>query len=152
MAWYAVWENADGRLDSTGTLPPDPVILAERNKSFADFGTPQDVRKWNPVAHDFSTPLANPASILDPQRFWNRWTPAERQTLYTFIACGRLNPPATPAATVTPSANQVQMGEFAGYAQRAHTIDCNDAYIQASVNAAETFGILAAGRAAVILA
>lgn len=134
MAWFAVWRTADGELVSTGTVLAEP--LPTGLASF-DFTNPQ-TGIWNKVTHVFNAaPVLK--SVLTLRQFWDRWTQAERESLMNL--------------QLTGTATQKQkLGAFKDYVHDCGLVDCNDAYIQTCVNLAESAGILAAGRAAVILA
>jgi hypothetical protein len=77
--------------------------------------------------------------VLSPKAFWDRWTQAERESLVNLQQTG----------TQTQK-NKLQA--FKDYVSVSGVVDCNDSYIQTMVNLAESAGIIAAGRAAVILA
>jgi hypothetical protein len=145
MAWYAVWATANGKLESTGTVitnsgedvPTATARLAAKGLSVTDFGTPQ-TGMWNTTTHVFdAAPVLK--SVLQPKAFWDRWTPTEREALVNLQQTG----------TQTQK-NKLQA--FKDYVRDAGIVDCNDSYIQTMVNLAESAGIIAAGRAAVILA
>lgn len=76
---------------------------------------------------------------LAPRDFWRRFTTAEREALQNILATG----------------TQVQknkLNAFRDYVLTGGNVELIDDYIIASVNAMETAGILASGRAAQILA
>lgn len=134
MSWFAVWRTADGVLVSTGTVLGSPL---PGDLSSTDFGTPQ-TGLWNTATRVFdAAPVLK--SVLTLRQFWDRWTQAERQALKSMELTGT----ATQKST---------LGAFKDYVHDAGSVDCNNAYIQASVNLAETAGIIGVGRAAVILA
>jgi hypothetical protein len=134
MSWFAVWRTADGALVSTGTVLGSPL---PGGLSSTDFGTPQ-TGLWNAATHVFdAAPVLK--SVLTLRQFWDRWTTAEREALMNLQQTGT-------------QAQKNKLYAFKDYVHDAGLVDCNDAYIQTSVNLAETAGIIGAGRAAVILA
>jgi hypothetical protein len=134
MSWYAVYAVADGTLVSTGfpIASPLPAGLAAKN-----FGTEQ-TGVWNKTTLVFDAePVVK--AVLTLKAFWQRFTQAEREALMNLQLTG----------------NQTQknkLGAFKDYVRDCGSVDLNDAYIQASVQLLETVSIIAAGRAAVILA
>jgi hypothetical protein len=142
---------ADGSLQSTGAplgedVPSNPTL------GFSDFGTPQDVRQWNPATHKFDLGVPPLHSMLRQQAFWDRWTTDERNRFNCYATCGRAQPPPSAVALNQPTVQQAQIIEFRTYLAASDTVDCNQSYIQQNVQFCETINILAAGRAAVILA
>lgn len=134
MSWFAVWRTADGELVSTGTVLANP--LPSGLASF-DFTNPQ-TGIWNKTTHIFNAaPVLK--SVLTLRAFWDRWTATEREALVNLQQTGT-------------QTQKNKLSAFKDYVRDAGLVDCNDAYIQASVNLAESAGIVAAGRAAVILA
>lgn len=134
MPWFAVWRNTDGGLVSTGTVLANPLPTG---LSSFDFGTPQ-VGVWNTATHVFD-PAPVLKSVLTLRQFWDRWTQTEREALKNLELTGT-------------QTQKNKLGAFKDYVHDAGMVDCNDAYIQSSVNLAESAGIIGAGRAAVILA
>lgn len=149
MSWFAVWQNSDGTLVSTGTVLGNPLPVG---LSSNDFGTPQNIAAWNPATHDFTAVVAPVHSILTVQAFWDRWTTAERQAFNCYVTCGRTTVPPTAVNLQAPTALQLQIIEFQKYVESAAVVNCNLSYIQTSVQQCETLTIIAVGRAAVILA
>lgn len=149
MSWFAVWQNSNGALVSTGTVLGNPLAPG---LSSNDFGTPQNIAAWNPATHDFTTVVVPLHSVLSQQAFWDRWTTAERQAFNCYAVCGRTTVPPSAINLQAPTALQLQIIEFQSYVQSAAVIDCNQVYIQTSVQQCETLTIIAVGRAAIITA
>ena len=80
-----------------------------------------------------------PFPTLTPRVFWRRFTVAEREALQNILATGTQN-------------QKNKLNAFRDYVATGGMVELLDDYIIASVNTLETVGILAAGRAAQILA
>lgn len=87
----------------------------------------------------FSPPVAPNIRSLPPREFWRRFTAAEREALEDL------------AMTGTASVKK-KLAAFKTYVQTGGNVELDDDYIIASVAAMETAGVIAAGRAAEILA
>lgn len=135
MTWFAIWRTADGALVSVGTVVASPLPAG---LSQTDIGADAPIGVWNNATHVFD---ARPVlkSVLSLKQFWDRWTQAEREALMGLQLTGT-------------QGQKNKLGAFKDYVRDAGLVDCNDAYIQSAVNLAESAGIIAAGRAAVILA
>ena len=135
MTWFAVYETATGRLISIGEVVASPLPAG---LTAVDVGLTPPSGVWNSVTHAFD-PAPVLKAVLAARDFWQRFTPAEREALWDMRANG----------TAT---QKKKLGAFQDYITSSGTVDLNDAYIQASVNLMESAGVIAAGRAAVILA
>lgn len=135
MTWFAVWRTADGELVSVGTVVASPLPAG---LSVTDLGANPPTGVWNSITHVF-----DPAAVLKPvlslKDFAQRFTTAEREALQGILATGT-------------QTQKNKLNAFRTYLTDCGNADLNDAYIVASVNLMETAGVLAAGRAAVILA
>jgi hypothetical protein len=133
--WFAVWTTASGGLVSVGTVVAVPL---PNGLSTTDLGANPPAGVWNSVTHVFDA-----AAVLKPvlslKDFANRFTTAEREALQGMLATGT-------------QTQKNKLNAFRQYLNDASGADLNDAYIVASVNLMETAGVIAAGRAAVILA
>lgn len=89
---------------------------------------------YNGVA--FAAPLNGRS--LTPRAFWRRFTVAEREALQGILATGT-------------QGQKNKLNAFRDYVQTGMKVELDDDYIIASVTAMETAGILAAGRANIIL-
>ena len=76
---------------------------------------------------------------LTPKAFWKRFTAAEREALQDKLATGT-------------QAVKNKLNAFRDYVATGGNVELADDYIIASVTAMETAGVIAAGRAAQILA
>ena len=76
---------------------------------------------------------------LSPKNFWRRFTTAERELMQDKLATGT-------------QGVKNKLNAFRDYVATGGNVELADDYIIASVSALETAGVLAAGRAAVILA
>jgi hypothetical protein len=134
MTWFAVWKTVGGDLVSVGTevgsLPP--------GLSVTDMGEQQPSGVWNNVTHTFD-PEVTLKAVLTLKAFAQRFTVAEREALFDMQQNGT-------------AAQKKKLGSFKDYLQSCQGADLNDAYIQASVALMESAGVVAAGRAAQILA
>jgi hypothetical protein len=86
---------------------------------------------------DFAAPAV--VRLITPRQLWQRFTAAERESLEDL------------AMTGTASVKK-KLAAFKTYVMTGMTVDLDDDYIIASVAAMETAGVIAAGRAAEILA
>jgi hypothetical protein len=75
---------------------------------------------------------------LTQRAFWRRFLPAERESLQNILATGT-------------QGQKNKLNSFRDYVQTGMLVELDDDYIIASVTLMETAGILAAGRAQVIL-
>lgn len=91
---------------------------------------------WNGSAF---TPPQAPAVSLTLRQFWQRFTVAEREALQHILATG-----------TQPQKNK--LNAFREYLATGGNVELADDYIVASVATMEAAGVLAAGRAAQILA
>jgi len=84
--------------------------------------------------------VANPVFKSTPLTldFWKRFLQQEREDLHNMYQTGT-------------QLQKNKIGAFLQYINAAGSVDCNDPYIQSSVQLLESNGILAAGRAAQIL-
>lgn len=135
MTWYAVWRTADGELVSVGEVLANPLPAG---LSTTNLGASPPDGTWNKTTHAFD-PAAVLKAVLTLRDFWGRFTAAEREALWDMRANG----------TAT---QKKKLGAFKDYLTDCGFADLNDSYIQTSVNLMESAGVLAAGRAAVILA
>jgi hypothetical protein len=133
-SWFAVYRTADGTLVSTGTVVANPLPAGLTAK---DFGAAQ-TGIWNKTTKVFD-PAPVLKAVLSLKDFWNRFTVAEREALMNLQLVGT-------------QTQKNKLGAFKSYVSDVGLADLNDAYIQSSVNLLESVGIIAAGRAAVILA
>ena len=133
MAWFAVYQQSDGALVSVGTVVASPLpagLVA------LDVGLDRPTGVWNPATRVFdAAPVVKGA--ITRREFLRRFTEAEREALQGVRVTGT-------------QARKNKLEAFLDYI--ADGVDLDDVYIVAAVNAMENFGILAAGRAAVILA
>lgn len=134
MTWTAVWTTATGALVSVGTQVASPL---PSGLSTTDLGANPPTGVWDNVNHTFVPSTLK--SVLTLRAFWDRWTAAERESLMNLQLTGT-------------QTQKNKLAAFKDYVHDAGVVDCNDAYIQTCVNLAESAGIIAAGRAAVILA
>lgn len=128
MTWYAVYVTATGELVSTGTVLADPL---PGHLTALDVGVDRPEGVWNPATLEFE-PDTTP-NIYPPYEFMKLFTSTERNA----IRVG--------AQTVEA------INDFLEMVKLAKRIDLSDSYIVSSVNAAESAGYIAAGRAAEIL-
>lgn len=141
--WFAIYATIDGGLRSVGTVVAAPLPTGLASTALdaatnAKLDAQQSPGVWNTVTHVFDAgPVLH--SILTLRQFWDRWTAAEREALKNLELTGT-------------QTQKNKLGAFKDYVHDAGAVDCNDPYIQTSVNLAESSGIIAAGRAAVILA
>ena len=133
--WQAIWETTTGRLVSVGDVVTDPLPAG---LSTTVIGPSPPVGIWNVLTHTFD-PAPVLKSVLILREFWQRFTQVERETLVNIQLTGTQN-------------QKNKLTAFKDYLRDAGVADLNDAYIQAIVNLMETAGIIAVGRAAVILA
>lgn len=90
---------------------------------------------WNGAAF-----AAGPGALsLAPKAFWRRFTAAEREALQNILATGTQN-------------QKNKLNAFRDYVAQGGNIELFDDYIVASVTLMEAAGVIAAGRAAQILA
>ena len=141
MAIY-VYVTATGQLFSYCPNDTDPVapasVLAANGLTAVSGLPPTDAtHTWNPAT---KTVIAVAARLSVPGllAFWQRFTQAERESLENLAQTGT-------------QTQKNKLAAFKTYAQAAGSVDCNDPYVQTSVQLLETVGIIAAGRAAQIL-
>lgn len=135
MTWFAVWKTSNGELVSVGTVVASPL---PNGLATTDLGANPPIGVWNDVTHVFDAGQTLKA-VLSLKDFAQRFTTAERESLWNMQANGT-------------APQKQKLGAFRQYLSDAGSVDLNDAYIVASVNLMESAGVLAAGRAAVILA
>lgn len=133
--WFAVWRSADGALVSVGTVVASPL---PGGLSTTDLGASAPAGVWNTATHVFDAAAVLKA-VLTLKDFWNRFTQTEREALMNLQLTGT-------------QTQKNKLGAFKDYMRDVGAADLNDAYVQASVNLMESVGVIAAGRAAVILA
>lgn len=136
--WIAVWRTSDGKLESVGSViaSPLPVGLSQTDLGVDEsLPSPQNGKIWNQSTHAFD--VSTLKSVLTLKQFWDRWTQAERESLMNIQLTGT-------------AVQKQKLGAFKDYVRDAGVVDCNDAYIQASLTAAVNAAILTAPRAAVI--
>lgn len=135
MTWFAIWKTSDGELVSVGTVVSSPL---PSGLSSTELGESPPSGVWNSSTHVFDA-----AAVLKPvlrlRDFQQRFTQAEREALWDVQQNG----------TAT---QKKKLGAFRQYLTDAGEADLNDAYIVSSVNLMETAGVIAAGRAAQVLA
>jgi hypothetical protein len=141
MAIY-IYMNADGTLHSYCPNDTDPVasdaVLAAQGMTALKGQPPLDAtHQWDPPSKSVIT-VAALKSIPIVLDFWKRFTSTEREALNNLYQTGT-------------QAQKNKMGAFLQYINASGTVDCNDAYIQSSVNLLETSGVIGVGRAAQIL-
>src|SRR5512135_2755336 len=134
MNWTAVWDTATGALISVGTVVANPLPAG---MSTTALGSSPPVGNWSATTHTFDG--VAPKSVLSLHDFVNRFTQSEREAIWTMEHSG----------TAT---QQTKLGAFRDYLVQCGYADLADAYIQSSVQLMETVGLIAAGRAAQILA
>lgn len=91
---------------------------------------------WRWDGSTFSEPERNRS--ITPKDFWKRFTAAEREALQNILSNGTV-------------AQKNKLSAFRDYILIGGNVELDDDYIVASVNLMETAGILAAGRAAIVL-
>ncbi|HJW80812.1 MAG TPA: hypothetical protein VJ396_01100 [Acidiferrobacterales bacterium] len=136
---YVVYEIATGREVSRTDSPaliasPMPAGLA--SKQVAD---PAAGWVWSPGLLDFVAPPA--VRRIGKTEFIQRFTLAERKELFGYAH-----------GTTYTAAQQKNLASFMRYLDYLDVIDLDDTGIQQGVNYMETVAILAAGRAAQVLA
>lgn len=94
---------------------------------------------WGYDGVSFTAPAQAKSPFITHKAFWLRFTTAERETLQGILAIGT-------------QGHKNKLNAFRDYLAQDDSVDLTDAYIVASVNLMETATILAAGRAATILA
>lgn len=136
---YAIYEFANGNLYSTAQSidqVDNPLPGNLRSKLIAE---PAIGSVWSTVALDF---VAAAAQRKIPKSVWiQRFTIAERKEVFGFNI----------GSTYTV-AQQKNLSALMRYLDFVESIDLDDTAIQQGVNYLETIGILAAGRAAQVLA
>ncbi len=135
MNWFAVYNITTGALVSVGTVVASPL---PQGLAAVDLGAFAPTGVWNSLTHIFD-PAATLKPILSLKDFAGRFTSVEREALFNMQQNG----------TAT---QKNKLGAFRQYLTDCNSSDLNDAYIQASVQLMETAGVLAVGRAAVVLA
>jgi hypothetical protein len=133
MAWFAVYRVSDGALVSVGTVVADPLPAGIASKNV---GLARPEGLWNPATLNFDAPIPRKGT-LTRRDFWKRFTEAERESLHNVRLTG----------------TQLRKNKIEAFLYYiADGVDLDDVYVIATVQGMENFGILAAGRAAVILA
>lgn len=94
---------------------------------------------WDYDGVNFTAPAPAKSPFITRKAFWQRFTAAEREILQGILAIGT-------------QGYKNKLNAFRDYLAQDDSVDLTDAYIVASVNLMETAAILAAGRAATILA
>lgn len=133
MTWFAVYETSTGALVSVGTVVADPLPAG---LSSVSLGLTRPSGVWNPATHAFD-PAPITKGTISRRDFWRRFTLAEREALHNVRLTGT-------------AARKNKIEAFLDYISDG--VDLDDAAVVSVVQAMETFGILAAGRAAQILA
>lgn len=139
MTWFAVYENATGRLVSLGTVVADDVTLARKGyaKKALTFDPRVPTKQWNETTRDFDD-VPEPKPRLPLREFLDRFTVAEREDIFD-------------AAQNGTAGQQKKIGAFLDYLKASEVADLGAPYIIDSVTAMETTGLLGVGRAAEIL-
>ncbi len=143
--WYAIYRTADGTLVSVGSVLPnvadvDADLAARRlaKKSYVQRPDQRSGWLWNQTLLDFEDRTADLPAMLAWRDFTARFTTVEREALFA----------AQRDANLT---RRNKIGAFFDYVQSDPNVNLRDPYVQRSVNAMETAGLIGAGRAAVIL-
>ncbi len=77
MAWYAVYQVADGTLVSIGSRVPDSTQLSKKGLASKAFAfDPRNGYTWNPVTLAFDA-VARRRAPISTQAFFDRFTDAE---------------------------------------------------------------------------
>ena len=135
--FYAVFDKATGRLVSSGSAVAAKLSADLVVKEFAD--KPRDDQVWDEATLGFKS--APRPTRLRKADFIQRFTLAERRELFGFAH-----------GNTYTAAQQKNLAAFMRYLDFLDQIDLQDAAIVQGVGYLETVGILAAGRAAEVLA
>ena len=137
MAYYAIYVTATGELKSQGSIVADPLPSGLTAVDIVN--PPADDTMWDAASRSF---VPRPAPrIIRKVDFIQRFTLAERKELFGF----------TVGSTYTPS-QQKNLAAFMRYLDFLDVIPLDDVGIQQGVNYLETVSVIAAGRAAQVLA
>jgi hypothetical protein len=141
MALY-VYTTATGALVSWNPSDSDPVasdaVLAAKGLSkVTGLAVLDATHRWDEATHSVIV-VAAMKSEPTQREFWKRFTSAERVALQTVLRTGSVGA-------------QDALRAFKDYIMSAPTVDCNDSYILTTVQTMESVGVIAAGRAAVIV-
>ena len=134
MTWYAIYRLSDGELVSVGTSVADPLPAG---LGVTNLGANPPTGVWNKLTHVFDA-AAPVRPIISKRDFWKRFTDVERESLYDMSLNGT-------------AAQKRKLGAFRSFITDCEGVDLNDAYVQASVSAMETAGVIGVGRAAQII-
>lgn len=137
MAYYAVYETSTGILKSQGSVIANPLPAGFTAIDIVN--PPADNTIWDTVTHTF-VPKPSPRILLKVD-FIQRFSLAERKEMFGFNF-----------GTTYTAAQQKNLASFMRYLDFLDRIPLDDSGIQQGVNYLETVGILAAGRAAQVLA
>lgn len=141
MSWFAVFDAVSGRLESVGTVVADAAVLSQRGLTAVEIGfDPRaPTKQWNETARDFDD-VTPPKDTLTREAFLARFTEQERQDIFDA------------ARNDGRAAVRVQMQAFLDWLKMVDPIRLDNGYVVKSVQGLETAGLLAAGRAAEVLA
>ena len=141
MTWFAIFENATGKLVSEGTVVADDAILTAKGlaKKALTFDPRVNTKRWNEATRDYDDVPA-PKPVLEKSEFWQRFTDAEREAVL-----------AAPTDTVLTQAQRNKAAAGIEYLRQLRAVDLGDDVVVRAVNGMETLGLIAVGRAGVIL-
>lgn len=137
MAYYAVYETSTGILKSQGSVIANPLPAGLTAVDIVN--PPAENTVWDTATHAF-VPKPSPRILLKVD-FIQRFTIAERKEMFGYAH-----------GTTYTVAQQKNLASFMRYLDFLDRIPIDDAGIQQGTNYLETVGILAAGRAAQVLA
>ena len=141
MTWFAVYEDATGRLVSLGTVVAADSDLANRGltaKALA-FDPRVETKRWNAARRDFNDVPA-PKLVLERQAFLGRLTAAEREEIFD-------------AARSHPNdAARKRLQAFLDWLKMVDAVDLSDDYVITVVQSVEAVGLIGPERAAEVLA
>ena len=140
MPFFAIYETATGRLESSGTVVADDAVLTAKGLTKKEYPsdprttTKQTTSAWDETAKDFVSVAVS--RIITAGEFWSKFTQAEREDIFD--------------AAKNDTVVRKKLDAFVNFARDAG-VDLNDADVIAVVNQIETRGLIGAGRATVIL-
>jgi len=137
MTWFAIYEDATGRLESVGTVVADDAALSRRGlvkKALPD--APGD-QLWDEVLRDFKARPVRKLPLSRPE-FWRRFTTAEREAIRDLADNGTRQ-------------QRSRVKAFLDYLGMMFEVETGDPEIDSAVRALETAGALAPGRADQVL-
>lgn len=140
MTWFAVYENATGRLESLGTVIAADGDLTSRGLSAKPlaFDPRVETKRWNAARREFNDVPARKA-VLERRVFLARLSAAEREDIFD-------------AARSHPNdAARKRLQAFLDWLKMVDAVDLGDDYVIAVIQGVEAVGLIGPGRAAEVI-